>query len=137
MWTCPRCGERHEDQFKECWKCFEAQMNEQVTAAPPKAKPPEPQERKLRSTGSILLRAGIGFLAGMLLSMSSFNFINPQTSLLGLDLSSTNVVVFGLVIGLIFGTIVGLFFWVLFPYEAAGHVSEGQANDAKETHHLP
>lgn len=21
MWTCPVCNERHDDQFKECWKC--------------------------------------------------------------------------------------------------------------------
>ncbi len=21
MWTCPKCGEQHEDQFESCWKC--------------------------------------------------------------------------------------------------------------------
>lgn len=21
MWTCPKCGERHDDQFDSCWKC--------------------------------------------------------------------------------------------------------------------
>src|SRR5262245_48408543 len=21
MWTCPKCGERHDDQFNSCWKC--------------------------------------------------------------------------------------------------------------------
>ena len=21
MWTCKTCGERHEDQFEDCWKC--------------------------------------------------------------------------------------------------------------------
>ena len=21
MWTCSKCGERHDDQFETCWKC--------------------------------------------------------------------------------------------------------------------
>jgi|KBSSwiStaDraftv2_1062776.scaffolds.fasta_scaffold338731_2 hypothetical protein len=21
MWTCNKCGERHEDEFDSCWKC--------------------------------------------------------------------------------------------------------------------
>ena len=21
MWTCPECGERHDDQYDSCWKC--------------------------------------------------------------------------------------------------------------------
>ena len=21
MWTCPKCGESHEDQFDSCWQC--------------------------------------------------------------------------------------------------------------------
>ena len=21
MWTCPKCGEQHDDQFESCWKC--------------------------------------------------------------------------------------------------------------------
>lgn len=21
MWTCPKCGEQHDDQFQSCWRC--------------------------------------------------------------------------------------------------------------------
>jgi len=29
MWTCPTCGEKHEDQFEECWKCAGHRYSEQ------------------------------------------------------------------------------------------------------------
>jgi hypothetical protein len=135
MWICPRCGEPHQDQFKECWKCVGAEMDEHVTAEPPRPKPPP--ERRLRSTGSILLRAGIGFLLGMLLSMSSCNFVNPQTVLPGQDLTATNKVFIALVVGAIFGVIVGLFLWVMFPYEPCENRRDAQENDMGETRHFP
>lgn len=27
MWTCPKCGEKLEDQFDSCWKCAGAAQN--------------------------------------------------------------------------------------------------------------
>src|SRR5260370_39021754 len=99
MWICQRCGEPHQDQFKECWKCVGKGMDEHVTAAPPRPEPPKPPaERRLRSTASILLRASIGFLLGTLLSMSSCNFVNPQTVLPDQDLTSTNKVIIALIV---------------------------------------
>src|ERR1700688_1465582 len=74
MWICRKCGEPHQDQFKECWKCVGAEMEDHTTAV--SAKPlPTPSEPRLRSLSSILVRAGIGFMFGMLLSWSSLNLI--------------------------------------------------------------
>lgn len=138
MWICPRCGEPHQDQFKECWKCIGAEIDEHVTAGTPRPEPSKPPpERRLRSTGSILLRGGIGFLFGTLLSISSCNFVNPQTVLPGQDLSATNKTIIALIVGAIFGVIVGLFFWVLFPYEPCDNVRDEQENDVGETHRMP
>jgi hypothetical protein len=138
MWICQRCGEPHQDQFKECWKCVGKGVDEHVTAEPPRPEPPKPPaERRLRSTGSILVRAGIGFLVGTLLSMSSCNFVNPQTVLPDQGLSPANKVFIALIVGAIFGVIVGLFFWVVFPYEPSDHVHDAQENDFGETHQLP
>ena len=138
MWICPRCGEPHQDQFKECWKCVGAETDEHVTAEPPRPQPPkQPPERRLRSTGSILLRAGIGFLLGTLLSMSSCNFISPQTVISDQDLTATNKVIIALIVGATFGVIVGLFFWVMFPYESTNNGHDAQESDVGETHQFP
>jgi hypothetical protein len=32
MWTCPKCGEKIEDQFDSCWKC--AAKPEQTDVSP-------------------------------------------------------------------------------------------------------
>ena len=138
MWTCKRCGEPHQDQFKECWKCVGAEMDEHVTAEPPRPElPKHPPERRLRSTGSILLRAGTGFLLGTLLSMSSCNFISPQTVIPDQDLTATNKVIIALIVGATFGVIVGLFFWVMFPYESTNNGHDAQESDVGETHQFP
>ena len=126
MWICPSCGEPHQDQFKECWKCVGAEMNEHVTAEPPKPTPPVP-ERRLRPVGSILLRAGVGFLIGVLLSLSSFDLVNPRTLLPGQELSPAGKTVFALAVGSIFGLFVGLFFWVVFPYQRLSNAPEGDS----------
>jgi hypothetical protein len=107
MWTCPRCGERHEDQFKECWKCFETELDEHVTAAPPKLTPPAPP-RRLRSPASVLFRAAVGFAAGMLIGMAAFHRG-------GVSLRDAAIV--GAVIGAVAGTVVGILMWVVFPFE--------------------
>ena len=127
MWICPQCGEPHQDQFKECWKCVGAETNEHVTTEPPKLTPPVP-ERRLRPVGSILLRAGVGFLIGVLLSLSSFDLVNPRTLLPGQELSPVAKTVFALVVGSIFGVVVGVFFWVVFPYRRTkdGHEEDSE-----------
>jgi hypothetical protein len=27
MWTCEKCGERHQDEFDSCWKCAQNQAS--------------------------------------------------------------------------------------------------------------
>jgi hypothetical protein len=105
MWICERCGERHEDQFKECWNCHDQQFTEHVTATPPK---PAPSPRELRSIGSILVRAMIAAGIGLVLGLAIFH--RGGTSL---ETASfwTAILAGGC------GLTVGLFLWVLFPYE--------------------
>ena len=117
MWICPKCGEPHQDQFKDCWRCVGAEMEEQVPAEAPQLVQPV-RERRLRSLGSILVRAAIGFGVGMLVSLSSLNFVNLRSVLPAvIDISTTNRVVIGLIGGALFGILVGLFFWVALPYD--------------------
>jgi len=35
MWTCPKCGEQHDDQFSSCWKCAGGEAPEAAGALPP------------------------------------------------------------------------------------------------------
>ncbi len=126
MWICPRCGEPHQDQFKECWKCAgPAEADTHVIAEAPRPALPAP-DVKLRSMGSIMLRAGVGCLIGLLLSFSSFNFIRPESFLPIPDqgTSPAGRTILALIIGAIFGLLVGLFFWVMFPYESTGQRGE-------------
>lgn len=125
MWICAKCGEPHQDQFKECWKCVGAEMesSEHVTAEPPMPTR-SPPERRLRSLGSIFSRAVVGFLVGALLSLMGLNFIhaqvrNSEIGQLGQDLSPAGLTVLALIVGAFFGFLVGLFFWVVFPYESS------------------
>lgn len=107
MWICQRCGEPHQDQFKDCWKCIGAETAELET---PELAPPVPTtpERPLRSLRSILLRALIGFGIGTLLSM-------VLTHRSGVSLmTATNL---ALCFGAVTGLLVGVFVWVVFPFE--------------------
>jgi hypothetical protein len=117
MWICPNCGEPHDDQFKECWKCASAQVEQHVTASPAMPKP----ERKLRSFGSILLRAALAFLIGTILGGATFH-----SDSLSATLSA------GLLVGLVFGLAVGLFIWVCYPYEPGAERHEPVDNDEGE-----
>ena len=133
MWVCSKCGEPHQDQFKECWKCagIEMEKSEHVMPGPPPVTLPPP-ERRLRSTGSVLARAAVGFLIGAVLSLSSLNFVNPQTLMPGQEMTPGSKTVFALVIGAIFGLIVGLFFWVLFPYEATAEPTQTEIENDEQ-----
>jgi hypothetical protein len=131
MWICEKCGEPHQDQFRDCWKCAAAELEteEHVTATPPRPALPPP-ERKLRSVGSILQRAAVGFLIGVLVSLSSFSFIKPQAVLPDQDLSLAGRTLFALIVGALFGVVVGLFFWVVFPYESTREDDEPDTMDS-------
>jgi hypothetical protein len=115
MWTCPRCGEQHGDQFTECWKCVGAAAQAQFAATP---LPPAHPEPRLRPLSAVLKRAFIGFCVGAVLTMLFANFIDirqlhaswPELSFLGTSFLS-------LIVGLAVGGMVGVFVWVIFPYE--------------------
>jgi len=44
MWTCSKCGEKHEDQYDSCWKCRHSRTGE----PPPPPPPPPPPLKCLR-----------------------------------------------------------------------------------------
>jgi hypothetical protein len=114
MWTCPSCGEQHEDQFRECWKCFGKELEHAVTATPPLPKPPAPP-RTLRSNSSILVRTLIGAVVGMVLGEAVFH---------ASGVSPKEVTGYSAVAGAVFAACVGIFFWVLFPYEPVGNADQ-------------
>jgi hypothetical protein len=103
MWTCPKCSEPHEDHFKICWKCASQEMAEQVTTEVP---PPPKAEPRLRSFGSILVRAAIAFVVGGIVG-GAISFSSPP------DVQA----VYAIYSGLALAIIVGIFYWVILPYE--------------------
>jgi hypothetical protein len=122
MWICPRCSEQHEDQFKECWKCAGAEMHPEATAIA--ARPLPSAEPKLRPLSSILFRAGLGFVVGLIFGSAVSYRIGPAFWHSGLDYEWLNgVLVMGLGAGVVLGLLVGLYYWVAFPYEPAGEPS--------------
>jgi len=108
MWICPTCGEAHDDRFKECWKCAGAEM-EQASAPVPAPPLAPPQDRKVRSFDSILVRAAIAFVIGA--------FVGAAYAIRTATSEPAEIVRAGLIVGLEFGGVVGLFVWVFYPYE--------------------
>ena len=106
MWICPKCGESHHDQFKECWKCAGAEMQHEISEGEPQPSvlKPEPQ---LRSLSSILIRVAIAFGVGML-------FTAAVSHRRGASLEEA--VSLGATIGAVVCLLVGIFFWVVFPF---------------------
>src|ERR1700731_2180196 len=122
MWTCPRCGEQHENQFTEGWKCAGAESQAQFSALP---LVPLDAEPKLRPLSAILKRAFIGFLVGAVLTMLFAKIVNlRQLQAAWRELSVLETSVLSLRVGLALGGAVGIFVWVLFPYEPTNHPTE-------------
>ena len=117
MWICPTCGEPHQDQFKECWKCVGAEMDSQGRENPLQNDNSKlaTTERPLRSIGSIVFRVAAGFVIGMLLGVAVFHRHGA---------SLTQAVMMGAVVGTVVGVIVGVLVWVVFPFEPTGTPSE-------------
>jgi hypothetical protein len=115
MWTCPRCGEQHEDQFSDCWKCAGLAEQGQFSAKP---LPPLQTEQRLKPLSAFIKVALIAFGVGVVLSMLFTSVVDlhqlvqswPELSLLGTSVLS-------LVAGVGLGIIAGVFAWVVFPYE--------------------
>ena len=125
MWVCPRCGEPHQDQFKECWKCVGAETSEHVTAEPPRPTLPA-REPRLRSLSSVLARGVVGFGVGMLLGIAVFQRYGQPLA---------QAAVSGAVVGLVIAVIVTIFVWVVFPYEPMTR-ADIQESSAEQSDHL-
>jgi hypothetical protein len=111
MWICKNCGEPHQDQFHECWKCAASQSQDSIKAGEPPLHPaPSPEDRKLRPLGFFVKWGVAGFVVVTILALGLLNFINPTATFEGQAL-------FSLGVGGTAGIAVGLFCWVAFPYE--------------------
>jgi hypothetical protein len=115
MWICPRCGEPHQDQFKECWKCVGAEMESAGAEPDPQTAAATPSERPLRSIGAITFRIAVGFGVGMLAGMAVFHRYGA---------SLTQAASLGAVLGTIVGLIVGVLLWVVFPFQPTATPTE-------------
>lgn len=100
MWICPSCGEKNEDHFQTCWKCTSEVLREQTPTAG------ELPPQQVRSLGSVLGRAAIGGIVGMLVGALAFHRLAPLEAAVS---SAT--------LGAVAAGGVGFFFWVVFPYE--------------------
>jgi hypothetical protein len=110
MWICAKCGEPHEDQFRDCWKCVGAGPDSERHELPSQGEPAAPAaaERPLRSTGSIVFRVLIGFVAGTLGGVAVFHRH-------GATLEQASIL--GAIVGVLAAVAVGVFVWVVFPFK--------------------
>lgn len=114
MWICAKCGEPHQDQFLECWKCVGDEMRprsvEGTQPSPPQL--PHREQRQLRSPRSmallVLSRVAVGFLGGMLLGMAIYHRNGASFADAG---------VASAIIGAVIGVFAGLIVWIFCPYE--------------------
>ena len=110
MWVCQRCGETHQDQFQECWKCFDKQMDEHVAVDPPPVLPPS-DERLLRPHGFFLVLGSIAAVIGFIIILAI------RLKVPGWSLFLAGALEDSILAGVIFGTMVGILCWVLIPYQ--------------------
>src|SRR5205823_1185145 len=107
MWTCPQCGEQHQEQFDACWKCAGRQMPRPVE---------DPAPGPPRTLASVLLpRTALGCLAGAGTGTAMFARVGEPLP---------NAAVMGATIGVPVALFIGVFVWALFPYAPAKQESE-------------
>jgi len=106
MWTCERCGEKHEDQFDSCWKCAGQSASEQA---------PVPVARPTRGLGWIVVAALAGIAVGMVLGGTIASRWSGGDSF-AVFIGGLIGAILGLPVGALGGTIV----WALFPYRGEG-----------------
>jgi hypothetical protein len=101
MWTCPACGEQHQEQFDACWKCAGRQLP-QVRSAPPGPR---------RSLADVLPQAAVGGLAGTMLGAALFGLLG--------GVPFPDSLSRGLYVGVPVALLVGTFVWTFFPFRPA------------------
>ncbi len=47
MWTCPKCGNENEENFKFCWNCGLTGAKPEVAELPKPPEPPQPVKREI------------------------------------------------------------------------------------------
>jgi hypothetical protein len=99
MWTCPRCGEKHQEQFDACWKCAGQAM--------PRGQP-DTQTQPTRSLACVLPHAAFGLLFGAVVG----GFV---LSLCGVPFEAALRV--GGLLGLAAGMLSGVLSWVMYPFQ--------------------
>ncbi len=107
MWICPACGEPHQDQFKECWKCVGNESDPHAIEAPPHPAPGQ-ESRQLRPLAAVLFRMAVGFGLALLVVVA---FLQRR----GTPLMDATLV--GASVGLSAALFVGFLFWVAFPFQ--------------------
>src|SRR5262245_12889676 len=105
MWTCPQCGEQHQEQFDACWKCAGRQMPQSM--APDRGPP--------RTLLGLMPRVLLGCFAGAGLGAAAFGWAGgplPGSAILGA------------VVGIAGALFIGAFVWAFFPFAPAKQESE-------------
>ncbi len=128
MWSCPKCGEMHDDHFNICWKCASNEPMPLADRASPVLAPPE---RKLRPFRIIVGRSLLAFFIGSIIGIALFHSTLRRfiaTAGLGdpLTLGST---LYGLIVGVLAAFLVAIIHWIFFPYEPSPASHEQSAND--------
>ncbi len=115
MWSCPKCGEMHDDHFDICWKCASPEVLHEPARAPATQTP----ERKLRPFRSIAWRVVVAFFAGSILGLALFqSTLRNVVASAGLGNPTTlGSTVYGLIVGMLTAILVALIHWIFFPYE--------------------
>ena len=108
MWVCPTCGEPHEDQFLECWKCVGAEQEREEAEALTESAG-APPAREFRSVGSALFYVAVAFILGMVAGMAVFHRNGASLS---------QAAYLGAAVGAVAAAIVGVFVWIVFPFKA-------------------
>ena len=102
MWTCPQCGEQHQEQFDACWKCAGGQVPRPVE---------DPAPDRPRTLMSVMLpRTALGCVAGAALGTIAFAWTGePLLRAAGR----------GALVGIPVALFIGVFVWAFFPYAPA------------------
>ena len=130
MWSCPKCGEMHDDHFDICWKCASPDSVHEPAVM---SMPPLP-ERKLRPFRTIFGRALLGFFVGSVLGLALFHStLRRFIASAGLgDPTTLGSTIYGLIVGVLTAFLVAMIHWIFFPYEPLPASAHSEPMDEDE-----
>ena|SRR5205823_2756519 len=106
MWTCPQCGEQHQEQFDACWKCAGRQI--------PRAVAPHPGPPRTL-VGVFLPRTALGCLGAAAAGTAVFAWVGEPLP---------SAAAMGAMIGVPVALFIGAFVWAFFPFAPIQQESE-------------